>query len=126
MFFVVSKILAFAIQPVVWVISLLIFSFLSRNSKNKRRLLISSILVLFVFSNTFIFNCISYAWETEPINPTELKDTFDIAVILGGIASYDESTNQTQFFSNSDRILNILPLYHDGRVKKILLTGGSG
>jgi len=126
MFFIASKILSFIIQPVVWFIVLLCTSFFSKKAKVKKRFLLISIISLVLFSNTYLFNCVSYVWETKAVNPTLIRDTFEVAVVLGGVASYDEINNLTQFHSNSDRILNILPLYFDGRVKKILLSGGSG
>ena len=126
MFFILSKILSFIIQPVVWFLVLLCISFFSKKAKVKKRFLLISIISLFLFSNTYLFNCVSYGWETKKVNPTLITDTFEVAVVLGGVASYDEINNLTQFHSNSDRILNILPLYFDGRIKKILLSGGSG
>ena len=56
---------------------------------------------------------------------TPLKK-FDVAIILGGISNYDEFHNQTIFHGNSERLINVLPLYFSGQVKKILFAGGSG
>jgi len=126
MFFIVSKVLSFIIHPLIWVVILLLLSLFSKRDKTKKRLLYASIIVLFIFSNTFLFNVVSHQWETDITDPTKINESYDLAVVLGGMISYNEEKSLTQFASNSDRILNILPLYFDGRVKKILIAGGSG
>lgn len=126
MFFFLSKVLSFFLQPLSWVFTLLILSFVVKKPKIKKRFLISAIAVLFVFSNPFIFNVCSYNWEVELTDPLLLEDTFDVAIVLGGIVKSEEDKNQLQFASNSDRILMVLPLYFSGKVKKILISGGSG
>ena len=42
------------------------------------------------------------------------------------MVSIDPNHEQLEFHSNADRILQVLPLYQSGKVKKILLSGGSG
>ncbi|MEQ8909934.1 MAG: YdcF family protein [Vicingaceae bacterium] len=126
MFFILSKILSFLISPLVWGLGLLLWSFLSKNSRRKRRLLWGAFIILYLFSNQAIFHEISNAWEAEPKKIQQLKEHYDIAVVLGGILSIDHQYKQIEFNKNADRILNVLPLYFDGRVDKILISGGSG
>ena len=85
-----------------------------------------ALILLFLFSNPFLFNFTSHSWESKIANPTEIRDTFEVAIVLGGISSFDEENQLNRFSANADRILNVLPLYFDGRVKKIMLSGGSG
>lgn len=126
MFFVFSKILTFLIQPFTWVVVLFILGLTFKSKVIKKRLLLSSLITLLFFSNSLIFNFFSYQWETELSDPSQVKDTFDVAVVLGGMVSYNEMYHLTEFSANSDRILNILPLYFKGQIKKILISGGSG
>jgi len=56
-------------------------------------------------------------------NPTQ---TFDIGIILGGIASYDKNTKAHNFNKHADRLIEAEQLYHKGIIKKILLSGGNG
>ena len=125
MFFILSKILSFALQPLIWVVVLFLLSFFSKVAKHKKRLRTNSIIVLLLFSNPFLFNEISRAWENQyPAFQSDQK--FDVAIVLGGISSYDKVHLQTAFYGNSERLMNILPLYKSGQVKKILFAGGSG
>ncbi len=126
MFFVLSKILYFFLQPLSWVFILMILAFFIKKPIVRNRLISSAIVVLFVFSNPFIFNTASNLWETELTDPTLLEDTFDVAIILGGIVRSEKEKNQLEFASNSDRFLMVLPLYFSGKVKNILISGGSG
>ena len=125
MFFILSKVLSFALQPLIWVLVLLILSLTTKVEKRKKRYRISSLIVLLFFSNQFVFNEVSRLWENQfPAYTTSEK--FDVAVVLGGISSYDKAHQQTAFYGNSERLMNVLPLYKSGQVKKILFAGGSG
>lgn len=125
MFFILSKVLSFALQPLIWVLVLLVLSLSTKVEKRKKRYRIGSLVVLLFFSNQFVFNEVSRLWENQfPAFTTSEK--YDVAVVLGGISSYDKIHQQTAFYGNSERLMNVLPLYKSGQVKKILFAGGSG
>lgn len=126
MFFILSKILAFIITPIVWVIGLLLFSLFSKNEKRKRRTFIGSIVLLIFLSNCFIFDECMRAWEIKAVSTEQLDSTYDIGVVLGGMIRYDEELDRLQFDRGSDRLLQAVELYKKGIIKKILFTGGSG
>lgn len=57
-----------------------------------------------------------------------LEQTYEIGILLGGysnpyIVSGDDRYNISE---RGNRLVNTLELYHKGKIKKILLTGGSG
>ena len=83
-------------------------------------------MIVFLFSNPFIFNEFSRAWENSIPNTISKTDTFSVAIVLGGISSYDMNRDQIVFHESSERLMNVLPLYFNGQVKKILFAGGSG
>lgn len=125
MFFILSKILSFSIQPIIWITVLLVLSVASKSVSRKRRFSIGALVIFLFFSNQFIFNEISSAWENQ-IPAFNSKAKFDIVMVLGGISAYDSTHNQPEFFGSSERLLNVLPLYFDGQVAKIMFVGGSG
>lgn len=88
--------------------------------------MISSLLTLFVFSNEFLFLEICRLYEYPVVQEKELEESYSAAIILGGMVRFNEYNEQVEFQGSSDRFLNVLPLYFDGRVKKLLLSGGSG
>ena len=85
-----------------------------------------SLLSLFIFSNPFLFHEFERAWEVKNTKIFSENDTADIAIVLGGIVKFNDRKNQLDFHENADRILNVLPLYFEGRVRQLLISGGSG
>tara|TARA_B110000503_G_scaffold133608_1_gene211404 strand:+ start:76 stop:828 length:753 start_codon:yes stop_codon:yes gene_type:complete len=125
MFFILSKVLFFLLQPLVWVVVVLVLSLISKAEKRRKRYRIGALVILLFFSNPFIFNEVSRVWENQtPI--FQSTDKYDVAIVLGGISNYDNYHHQTAFHGNSERLMNVLPLYFNGQVKKILFAGGAG
>ena len=125
MLFILSKVLFFLLQPLVWVVTLLILSLGSKVTIRRRTYQITALVVLFLFSNQFIFNKLCRLWENQ-IPAFQSTEKFDVAIVLGGISNFDDIHNQPAFHGNSERLMNVLPLYFSGQVKKILFAGGSG
>lgn len=126
MFFILSKILAFIISPVVWVFGLLIYSFFTKIETRARKLRIAAVIILFITSNSFIVDELFRAYE--PVTPDYdfMKTHYDGAIVLGGIGSIDLRLNKLNFSYNGDRLFQTLRLYKTGRIDKIIFTGGSG
>ena len=126
MFFYCSKILAFIITPLVWIIGLFIYSLITENKKRKRRSFIIAIILLIVLSNTFLLDNMMRIWEIPTIQESDLKGKYDVGIVLGGMISYDSQLDRLQFSKGVDRLLQAVQLYEDGNIKKILITSGSG
>ena len=121
MFYIASKLLAFLIQPVIWVFILLIFALFH---KSKRKIiLVTSIITFYFFSNNFIADEFARLWEVKKFTPSI---TYDVGIVLGGIADYDKITKTHNFNKNADRLMYAEQLYHKGIIKKIMLSGGNG
>lgn len=125
MFFILSKILAFIITPIIWVVVLLIWAFRTKDEIKKRKLLRWTIGLLLFFTNSFIFDEFARAWEI-PATPTEKVQVYEYGIILGGASVHDEELNRVQFFRGVDRLIQAIDLYKRGHIKKIIFTGGSG
>ena len=124
-FFLLYKLLQFIIDPFTWIVFLLILVFLNSDYAKKKRFFISAVVLLFVFSNSFLFDECMRKWEV-PATPNDSLKTYDIGIVLGGILSYDETLDRVQFLRGSDRLLQAIDLYKKGNIKKIVFTGGSG
>ncbi len=130
MFFILSKALLFLINPLVWMITLLSFGlFLKKEKWRKRSLQLCLVLLLF-FSNSWISTLVLNAWETPPMLVADMEAPYDLAIVLSGYAKlgYD-LPNEEQLFpfaGASNRLHHAVELYKLGKVKKILLSGGSG
>lgn len=125
MFFYLSKILDFLIDPISWVVVLLIISIVAKKPAIKKTGLITSFIILLFFSNSFILDEVMRQWEVPTVEYKNLKQ-YDVAIVLGGMLTYDPSIDRLNFGSGSDRFLQALELYKKGYVKKMLISGGSG
>lgn len=123
MFFYLSKILDFLLNPITWVFILLVWGFISKRPKRKKGLILSGIVVLYIFSNGFIFSEVMRVLERDPVNVQ--GKNYKYGVVLGGMVGYTEA-NRPAFYRSSDRFLQALSLYADGTIEKIILSGGSG
>ena len=121
MFYIVSKLLAFLTQPIIWVFILLILALFY---KSKRKIiLIISISLFYFFTNNFIADEFARLWEVKRFTPSI---TYDVGIVLGGIADYDKITKTHNFNKNADRLMYAEQLYHKGIIQKIMLSGGNG
>jgi len=126
MFFYLSKLLAFVFSPLVWVFALLLYSFKTKVEGRARKLRITAFVILYLCSNSFIVDECFRMWE--PVTPDyDLMTTkYDGAIVLGGIGDIDLRLEKINFGWSADRLFQVLPYYYNGRIKKIIFTGGSG
>ena len=110
----------------IWFFVLIIWSLKTKIEKRKRRLQVTAIVILYIFSNCFIID--EFARALEPVTPDYylMKTKYDVAIVLGGIGRVDVRQNRFDFSYSGDRLFQTLELYHKGRIKKILFSGGSG
>jgi len=127
MFFILSKIFMLLLSPVFGVFILLLISLFIKNSKKSRCMLIISVIVFYFFSNSFIAGQVMSIWEM-PITKTEdIADAYDVGIVLGGgMVTIDTDYDRLTFRYNTDRIMQAIKLYKTNKIKKILLSGGSG
>jgi uncharacterized SAM-binding protein YcdF (DUF218 family) len=128
MFFVLSKILAYLIMPFVVICALLIASVVVRKQSLKKKLFYVGLSLLLFFSNDFIVNEAMIVWEV-PITPfSKLKKDYAWAIILTGVTRFDEGliNDRVYFNRGADRVTHTVQLYKLKKIKKILVSGGSG
>jgi uncharacterized SAM-binding protein YcdF (DUF218 family) len=125
MFFVFSKLLVFIISPFVWIITLLGWSFFTKDERRRRKVLGWCLFLSILFSNEFIFDEAARAWEIPATADKDLKK-YEYGIVLGGMSVYDEALDRAQFFRGVDRLIQTVELYRKGYIKKIVFTGGSG
>lgn len=127
MFFVLSKVLNFLTNPLVYVFVLLLLAAWLRNSKWKKRCFWSGIFLLWFFSNEFIANEAMSAWETDPTPYAAMEKNYDYGIVLTGVTLNDRQPDDRVYFHHgADRVLHTIQLYKKGIIKKILISGGSG
>ena len=123
MFFILSKIALFFIQPFNWIVFLFILWLFIKNPTIKKRVLYALIIITVIFSNTYLCNQAEYAWQ---INKSELVPgkKYEAGIMIGGLAGYDK--NRVGHFNGvCDRFIETEMLYRQGIIKKIVVSSGS-
>ena len=126
MFFIFSKILLFLATPIIWVFGLLLCGILTKNSIRKKWLLRATLITFYFFSNAFITDEFVRLYEERNLTYSDLKETYDVAIVLGGFSNYDATQELIQFHSSTDRLMAGIRLYKTGKVDKIMIVSGSG
>lgn len=126
MFFIISKLLAFIIAPIVWITILLIWSLLTKDARKKQKRLIITFVVFYFFSNSFILDEFMRPYETPAVPESAIPGKYDAGIVLGGMIAYDPTLIRPQFSRAVDRLMQAVTLYKDGKIRIIFLSGGSG
>jgi uncharacterized SAM-binding protein YcdF (DUF218 family) len=124
MFFILSKLLIFFTYPFSWFFAFFVAALIIKRQPLKRRLFITSAVLLLIFSNPFLINEFAHHWDIKPV-PLKKDGTYSCAIVLGGFTSVDEKGNG-YFNGAADRFLQGLKLLQTGKVSHILITGGNG
>ncbi|MFC7668642.1 YdcF family protein [Hymenobacter humi] len=126
MFFLLSKFLDVVLLPTVWLLALLLAALLARQPR-QRQWLLAALVLLLVGTNTALVNEALLAWERPPVPLSALPSRSDAAVLLTGITEVDKSPHDRVYLQHgADRLTNALWLYRAGRVRVIIISGGSG
>ncbi len=126
MFFYLSKILFFLTTPIVWIFALFLWGMLTKKPERKKKLLWASLICFYFFSNAFITDEFVRTYEDRAIKYSDLKEEYDVAIVLGGFSNHDPKQELIQFHSATDRLMAGIKLYKTGKAKKIMISSGSG
>jgi len=127
LFFLLSKLLDFVLLPAVWLVALLLGALVAQpGSRAQRRWLRATALLVLLGTNNALVNEALLAWEKPPVALASLAPA-DAAVLLTGVALGDKSPPDRVYLGcGADRFTNALWLYRAGRVRRIIISGGSG
>jgi len=126
MFFVLSKILFYILMPASWIASILLYSVFAKNIKRKKIALYTALGLFLFFGNFWMVNKLFLWYEPLPIPINELNK-YETGIVLTGVMNPDKTPRDRVYFNKgADRVLHAVQLYKLGKIKKILITGGSG
>jgi len=128
MFFYLSKILDFVFMPVIWILAVLLIAVLTqkRRRRNRNQWLLAGLILLIFFTNPFLANVALKQWERPYRQTAEIRHVYDYAIVLGGMAAWDKDYGRLTFADGNDRLMQALDLYKTGKVRQIVISGGSG
>lgn len=127
MFFLLSKVLSFFTNPLVYVFGFLLASALLKKTHLKKRFFWIGFSLLLFFSNDFIANEAMRAWEVEATPYSSIKKNYEWGIVLTGVTlNSHQPDDRVYFHHGADRVTHAIQLHKLGIVKKILITGGVG
>jgi uncharacterized SAM-binding protein YcdF (DUF218 family) len=126
MFFILSKLLNFLLMPVIWIIVAFLLGLIGKNEKRKKWFIWISFILLIIFTNPFLSNFATKKLEMPYRQISEINKVYDYGIVLGGMAQWDLKYQRLRFEAASDRLEQAVYLYKTGRIRKFLLSGGSG
>lgn len=126
MFFYLSQFLSFLAMPLTIVLILIVGGAVFIQKKWGKKMLWIGIGLLLFFTNPFLSNLALLAWEPD-FKSFEEIETHEIGIVLTGVTNLSKTAYDRTFFNKgADRITHALQLYRMGKIKKILITGGTG
>lgn len=125
MMFLISKLVIELLNPIIWIMAVFLWSWITRNPIRKKRGFIAGILMLLFFTNPFIINQLILSYQPKKI-PLSANQNFSAGILLGGFAGINDKDKQVYFYEQSDRFIQTALLYKTGHIKKIIVAAGSG
>jgi uncharacterized SAM-binding protein YcdF (DUF218 family) len=126
MFFIFSKLLLFLINPLIWILTCIFLIIVQKKQTWKRIFAYTALILIIVFCNNYLFTIIGSKWEMTSMPANSIRSHYKYAVVLGGMGSENKKTGKFYVGQSIDRVLQAIILYKQGKVDKILITGGSG
>ena len=113
-------------MPLTWVFILLIFALITKRKKLKQRLLIGTILFLYICSSPIISRKLMKSWEVPAKPFSTYTKKYKTGIVLGGVTDVHKLPRDRVFTKQgADRILHAAKLYDLGIIENILVSGGS-
>ncbi len=123
MFFVLSKLVAYFLSPVFWIVLFFVAGLFIKKKQLKKISYGISLVVFLIFSNPFLLSRFARWWDVKETKlPAGSK--FSCAIVLGGFVSEDYDGNG-YFNGTSDRFIQFLKLKAEGKVSHLLISGGN-
>ncbi|MBL7871389.1 MAG: YdcF family protein [Cyclobacteriaceae bacterium] len=114
-------------MPLVIICILFLLSWKFKRSKWQSRFFKTALIMLLLFSHDFITNEMVMLWELPATPVSEIKKKYAIGIVLTGVTKGNMTPDDRVYFQRgADRVTHTLQLYRAGKIKKILISGGSG
>ncbi|AHM63439.1 hypothetical protein D770_25980 [Flammeovirgaceae bacterium 311] len=127
MFFFLSKTLGQLLNPLVLLVVLLLLGLFLKKPLLKRLFLGAFALFFLIFTNPVITNEVMEWWEVPPVAYKAIEKPYQAAIVLSGVTGSDKGPHdRIHFHKGADRVMHAIQLYKIGKVRNLLLSGGSG
>lgn len=112
--------------PVVWLVGLLLYAVFTKKKRGRNIALKGATILALVLTNPFFINEALLAWELSPKKLSQVPVS-NAGIILTGITSLEKSPHDRVYLERgADRVLHTLWLFRKKKIRKIIISGGSG
>lgn len=128
MVYFASKLLIVLLHPFHWVVGGLLWSLIIKSQGWKRFFRLGSFFLFLIFGNRGLINAIYTSIEPLPLSQDKITTTYPYGVLLGGgFARFNPSfPDRIIFGDHINRLTESMELYHSGKIKKLIISGGDG
>lgn len=127
MFFVLSKVLQFLVQPFSLLFLALLTIAIFYHRRWARRVLLVVVVCFYGLSMPYAANRLMHWLEAPRVAPASLRPPYDVVLVLSGMVDLPVSRGgHLEFSSGVDRILAGIAFVKQGIGKRLLISGGSG
>lgn len=127
MFFILSKLLDVALDPLFWAVLGIMLGalFAARKPRFARASVAFALVVLLIFSLSPVVDRLWGALEGSAPNTYRESVTYDVVVLLGGVVDTSGSTaTEVAYGNNVERLLTVFDLLRGGKAKQVIISGG--
>lgn len=125
MMFIISKLVIVLLSPILWIVIVFVWGWLSKKAIRKKRCYTTGIIMLLFFTNPFIISQLILAYQPAKVSLSP-DEKYSAGILLGGFAGKNNTDKQTYFSEQSDRFIQAALLYKTGHIKKIIIAAGDG
>jgi len=124
MFYILSKTFDVLLMPLTMAFIAIIYATFTKNRTRSRWIIGTTLFLLYLVSNPIFVNGLIKWWE--PVN-YQVGSGYEVgAVLTGGMSKrYDYKTKHIWLGKSGDRAVQAFELYKKGKIKKIIISGGS-
>jgi uncharacterized SAM-binding protein YcdF (DUF218 family) len=127
MYFLLSKALIWVLKPLFWILAAGAYGLWGRSVLWRKRMRWLSWGLLVVATNPWLANRLIDEWELGQPERTAYRYPYASGIVLGGYLNFQATRPERVVFNRSGtRLTSALELYHAGRIRRIVLTGGGG
>lgn len=123
MFFYLSKTLPILTMPITWLVVLMLWAWLTKSVKRRKKLLGISLVLVVILTNPLLVNILFLKWEI-PATPFDKVKNYDVGVVLTGFAQESRYPQDRVYLNQAaDRVVHTIKLYKEKKIKYILICG---
>jgi uncharacterized SAM-binding protein YcdF (DUF218 family) len=120
-----SQLLSFFLSPAIWIVLLIILSYVFKNSGARKKCRWVALGIFLLFSNQWLLNSYARWWQPKPRNVTA-DSAYSCGILLGGFGGPDARDTSGYFNASADRFIQAVKMYKLGKIRHILISGGNG